>query len=356
MAMNFSKYTRLMDDLTEEYLPCTDSIIYKGYEPVYRYSTGYADREAGKKMTGNERFFCYSVTKLFTCTAALQLLEEGRFLLNDKLCSYMPEFDERITIKHLMTMTAGFNYNSEFAEKFKGKDASTREVLKELAKQPLDFAPGTGYCYSLGHDVLAGFVEAVSGESFAAYVKRHILDPLGMYDSGFEYGDLDTIAAQYHHDAATHHCDRIEKIISHKFSNRYESGGAGLISTTEDLGKFFSVLTNGGTSKDGVRILSPATIDLMRTNFLDEHQRKMFTDNFPQYAGYGYGLGVRTFLDPTANGEAGPIGEFGWAGAAGAYVVMDPANQLTLVFMTHVIESIDHRDTLRIKNALYSTL
>lgn len=352
--MDFTKYKRLMDSLTEEYLPCTDSIIYDGYEPVFRYMTGCSDREAGIKMSGNEKFFCFSITKIFTCTAALQLFEEGKFLLTDHLCKYMPEYDPRITIKQLMTMTAGFDYDRSFAEGFKNTDMSTREVLKALAQRPMVYEPGTSFQYSLGHDVLGAFIEVISGEKLSEYINEHICRPLGMFDTYFNNGETDGIAALYKHNAEIHCAEVIPKDLEYALSRNYESGGAGLISTTEDLGKFCCVLSNGGTSKDGVRILSKATIDLMRTNFLDDHQKRVFNEHFPQYAGYGYGLGVRTFMDPTVNGESGPIGEFGWAGAAGAYVIIDPVNRLTLVFMTHVIESIDHEDTIKIKNAFYS--
>lgn len=354
--MDFTKYQKLMDDLTEEYLPCTDSAIYRGYDEILRYHTGYADREAGIPMAGDEYYFCYSVTKLFTCTAALQLFEEGKYLLNDLLCKYLPEYDPRITIRMLFTMTAGFDYDRSFAEQFAGTDTSTRDVLRELAKKPAVYVPGGNYLYSLAHDVLAVFIEVVSGERFSDYLENHIFRPLGMTHSGLYCKEPEKLAALYQHNAQTHVCERIEQKNWYRLSEQYESGGAGLVSTLDDLVKFFVTLTNGGTSKDGVCILSPATIDLMRTNFLTEAQQKSFAAQFPQYAGYGYGLGVRTFIDPLANGEPGAIGEFGWAGAAGAYIVMDPQNKLTLVFMTHVLESIDHRDTIRIKNALYSTL
>ena len=165
---------------------------------------GYSDLENKIKIDGKEKYNIYSCSKVITCTAALQLFEKGMFSLEDKLSDYMPEFknmtvktddgvkkaENSILIKHLFEMTAGFSYDVFSTElkkaisETKGK-CPTREVMKYLAKEPLLFEPGDRWEYSLCHDVLAAFVEVVSGEKYEKYVKKNIFDVIGMNNSTF---------------------------------------------------------------------------------------------------------------------------------------------------------------------------
>ena len=186
----FEKLKSFCDSFLGMGVPGFDLVIYKDGKCILRYMNGYSDLENKVKIDGNERYNIYSCSKVITCTAALQLWEKGLFSLEDKISDYMPEFKEMtvrtddgikkaenpILIKHLFEMTAGFSYGcyspqlKRCIEETSGK-CPTREAMKYLAKEPLLFEPGDRWEYSLCHDVLAAFVEVVSGEKFETYVK-----------------------------------------------------------------------------------------------------------------------------------------------------------------------------------------
>ena len=133
----------------------------------------------------------------------------------------------------------------------------------------------------------------------------------------------------------------------------YDSGGAGLVTTVDDYIRFADMLAMGGVGLTGERILSKATIDLMRTNHLNDAQMKDFC--WIQMAGYGYGLGVRTMVDRT-RGALSPVGEFGWGGAAGAYVLIDPDNRVTAYYAQHMLNNQEPYVHPRLRNLIYSCL
>ena len=202
----FEKLEQILDQFLEIGIPGNDCIVCKDGEVIYRKQRGYSNREEKIPMNGNEHYSIFSCSKPITCAAALQLWEKGKFGLDDFLCDYMPEFanmkvvshggpvpaQKKITIRNLFTMTAGFNYDCSSPSLKKcyrdteGK-CPTREAMKYLAKEPLTFEPGESWQYSLCHDVLAAFVEVVSGMEFNAYVTKNIFEPLGMNHSSYLY-------------------------------------------------------------------------------------------------------------------------------------------------------------------------
>lgn len=372
--MDFTKLKAYMDRLVREYhVPGVDCIVYKEHEQVFRYYTGMADIEAGRAMQGNELYLIFSMTKMLTCTAALQLLEKGKYLLTDPVSRYLPEFQKMrvsesvqsdgyarrpILVRDLFTMGAGLNYDLNppgikraLAE---GKN-STRELVRAISETVLLFEPGTGYNYSLCHDVLGALIEVWSQKSFGEYMKENIFLPLGMKHTFFgipkEASLLSNFAARYTYDE-----NKLPKRLPlecvYILSDKYESGGAGLTSCAEDYAVFLDALANGGTGRTGAEILSPATVELMGTNHLSEQQYHMFQQ---LRSGYGYGLGVRTHTDKRLSGSLSPLGEFGWDGAAGAFSMVDTKNKLSLTYFQH-IHGWDVRIQNEMRNALYAGL
>ena len=134
----------------------------------------------------------------------------------------------------------------------------------------------------------------------------------------------------------------------------YDSGGAGVLSTCADYAKFAETIANGGISREGYRFLAPRTVDLWRTNALDARQRESY--NWSQLAGYGYGLGVRTHINRAKSGGFSPLGEFGWSGAAGAYILIDPENKVGFFYAHHMLNNQEYFTTPRLRNLLYSCL
>jgi len=338
----FEKLKAFCDSFLDAGLPGFDLAVYKEGECVLRYMNGYSDLENQVKVNGTERYNIYSCSKPITCTAALQLWEKGLFSLEDKLSDYMPEFKEMmvqtkegvrkaenpILIKHLFEMTAGFSYNTTSPELLKCIEETngacpTREAMKYLAKAPLLFEPGERWEYSLCHDVLGALVEVISGEKLEDYVKKHIFDILDMKDSTFMLPEeeIETLAQQYRFENGKP-VNVGKHITTYKIGAKYASGGAGVISTVDDYMKFAEGLRT-------YKLLKPKTIQLMITDRLNDDQKVSYWSRDT----HGYGLGVRTPKMDTKNAD------FGWGGAACAYLAIDMENQISIYFGTHLLSS-----------------
>lgn len=379
--MNFKKLDDFLDKLTSWKIPGNDCIVIKDGETVYRHLSGYADIEAGRKMKGDETYNVWSCSKPVTCAAALTLYEKGVIELTDPLSDYLPEFanvkvehknsdgsvdlvpaKNKIKVKDLFSMSSGLSYNVDFPELNEVRQKSngrcpTRDVVRAIASSPLEFEPGTHWLYGLSHDVLAGLVEEVSGVSFNEYVTENIFKPLGMKESTFGSPSEELVsrmARQYEYNDELGRAVPTDNSVSFKFGPDYHSGGAGLITTVEDYSKFSYAMANGGLGLNGERILSTRTVALMGQNAMNETQMKDI--NWSNLGGYGYGLGVRTMVTPADGGSNGPVGEFGWGGAAGAWVIIDPVNRLTLFYAEHLLNSQEPYISPRLRNVLYSCL
>ena len=354
--MNFEKITNYLDSLESEGIPSVDCMIYKDHEMVYRHFHGYADSSKTKEMRGNELYLMFSATKLITMTAALQLYEQGKLDLDKPVSDYLPSYDKLFLIKegqtvpakkpmlvrHLLSMQSGLDYDLkrpgiERVRKERGEAATTIELVNSFIESPLLFEPGEHFEYSLSHDVVGAIIEVISGMSLSEYFKRNIFSPLRMKDTFFArpINQQERLAAQYMYDNETHSSTEMELSCAYQLSQSYESGGAGLISCVEDYGRFADTLACGGVSYEGNRILKEETIDLMRTNMLGADQLEEVVQKMGR-VGYGYGCGVQTLMNPEACNTKAPIGIFGWDGAAGACIIMDPVNHLSLVYAQHV--------------------
>lgn len=341
--MDFREVKHLIDQAMAEYaVPCSDIAIVHNGEIVFRYWNGTSDDEKKIPLKGDEMYFLYSATKPITCTAALQLYENGKINLEDKLADYIPEFKEMwvktpdglkkaqnmITIKQLFNMTSGLNYkllSESIQEQISRKPgASTLEMVRAMAGEPLEFEPGTHFLYSLSHDVLAAIVELVADMSFEEYLKKNIFDVCGMERTGFAFNDeiRSQICSQYCYDALNDTVSLMEKENQFILTSKYQSGGAGLISCVNDYIRYETYMLNES-------LLKRKTMDLMRKNHLTGQALADFR-SFKR--GYCYGLGVRTAADSTYANQ----GEFGWDGAAGSYVLMDPEYHLGIFYATHV--------------------
>ncbi len=344
-----------LDSLEEKGIPGCDLVVYHEHKPVFRHMAGFADEAKKRPISEKTTYWLYSATKLITCTAVMQLIEKGSIGLDDPVYEYLPEYKNlmvktgsgfeparnTMTIRHLMTMQSGLNYDlglpsiQRVLKETAGK-ATTREVIKALAEEPLDFEPGTRYKYSLSHDVLGAVIEVVSGLRFGEYLMKNIFDPLGMADTGFELtADREAnMSEQFEYRPETNTSVRMTSDNCYVLSENYESGGAGLISTVNDYILFLDAMCNGGTSADGYKVLDAGSIDLMRQDQLHEVSKK----DFRQLGkiGYSYGLGVRTLVDKEMSRSRSPLGEFGWDGAAGAYALIDTDNRLAIFYAQHV--------------------
>lgn len=205
------------------------------------------------------------------------------------------------------------------------------------------------------HDVLGALIEVVSGKSFGTYLRDEITGPLGMNDTAFNLNDEQQkrLIPQYAYN------DELEKAVrmdgnGFRVGTELESGGAGLLSTVSDYARFLNALTGLGTSPEGVRILSQASVELMRTDHLSEMTRGDYS--WDHMYGYGYGLGVRTHISKAGSGSLSPLGEFGWSGAAGCMAIIDPDSELTVMYAQHLLNSQEPYVQRRLRNVVYSCL
>ena len=355
----FEKLTQLLDGFLAMGIPGYDCIIYKDGKELFRRMGGFSDREREIPVSGREKYNIYSCSKPITCAAALLLYEKGLYGLDDKLSDYMPEFAEMyiekdgtlvkaetpITIRHLFTMTAGLSYNIasdeiKAAQKDTDGKCPTRETMKYIAKMPLLFEPGTMWHYSLCHDVLAALVEIISGQKFEDFVKENIFIPLEMNDSTFcpTEEELKEIAPQYIHDADTGETNLMNE-CPYRFGSEYASGGAGCVSTTEDYIKFCEGMSHG-------KILKDETLALMLTDQLTDESR----EGYWLVPDYGYGLGVRCPV------EGGKNTDFGWGGAAGAYLSMDEEKDITIFYVQHVLRPQNGSLKKKVREVAYEEL
>jgi CubicO group peptidase (beta-lactamase class C family) len=316
---------------------------------------GKADIEAGTPMRANSLFRMFSMTKPVTSTALLMLYEEGKFQLDDPLEKYFPEFKDlkvyvsgsgdqmkvepcklKPTVRDILRHTGGFSYGfgptpvDKLYQEAKVLDAGLQGLVSRLAKLPLAYQPGTQWQYSVSHDLQAALVELLSGMKFEDFVSTRILKPLDMKDSslGVPALDISRLTTSY----------RVEKeklVPADKpETSTYKGvgGGSSLTSSARDYLRFAQMLANGG-ELNGVRLLSPGTVRLMRSNHLPDGVW-MGMGQPGVNTGTGYGLGVSVLVDPVRRGNLGSKGEFGWSGAAATHLIIDPEKDIIGIFLT----------------------
>lgn len=343
--MNFEKLDEFFEDLKNKDIPGMSIAVSKNGKIVYKNIFGF--KADGKTpLKSSEPFFMYSTTKVVTSVAAMQLVERGLLELDAPASRYIPEFEKvyigkekvpaenAITVRQLLSMTSGISYdfNKENVKKaIENKSLSTLDVVKEMAKDYIDFEPGTQFLYGFGFDVIAGIIEVVTGKKYGDYVYENIFKPLNMNDCTYHISDdlLKKMWPQYSYVAKDDVI--IPEPLKNKFifSNNYESGGAGLIGTADDYMKFVMALANYGTSNDGYKLLSKESIDIMRKDVLGDDIKGFWK------IGYGYGLGVRTLVDKSSSKS--PLGEFGWDSAGCAYALIDVDNNIGIYIGCNIL-------------------
>lgn len=375
--MNFKELDALMEKMPEMGLNAADLIVTQNHKVIYRKTVGHSDYEKKNSLNEKNIYWCFSATKVITCVMALKLVEEGKLDLDAPVSDYLPEYkdifvkrsdgsvskaEKVMTVRHLFTMSSGLSYdfrNEHMTEFFKNNPhASTRETVAEFIKTPLQFEPGTHFLYSLSHDVLAAVCEVASGMKFSDYLEKYLFTPLGMTDTGFRPTDEQrsrfVVMHRYLGGLGKSAPESLDNC--YVFNDKYDSGGAGLFSTVNDYSKFISTIAAGGVSADGYRLLKPETIALMQKNELCDDALLDFVKD--RLYGYGWGLCGRVHTNPTTSLSLSPVGEFGWDGAAAAFVMADPENKISLFFATHTLGCVYAYNVLHplMRNLLYKGL
>lgn len=320
---------------------------------------GMRDIEAGQAMKTDAIFRIASMSKAVTSTAVMMLYEEGKLMLHDPVSKYIPEFKTSmvavapaagstekfstvkpkrpIQIRDLLTHTAGLTYGTGPAAElynqaklntwyFADKNATIGDEIKKLAALPLNGQPGEVYQYGYSTDVLGYLVEVISGQPLDKFFEERIFKPLKMVDTCFylppeKAGRLAPVYG-------------VEKgVLGRGDQGDYVtgprkcfSGGAGLLSTASDYARLLQMFLNEG-QLDGVRLLSPKTVELMRSNHTGT--------KYSQDTG-AFGLGFWVMQDVGYYGELGSVGAFGWGSAYFPQYLVDPKEKIVALLMTQL--------------------
>lgn len=369
--MDLSILQQFLDQQIEKGVPGCELAVCQDHQILFHGFAGHSDYEKTTPTTAEDRYLLYSCTKPMTAAAAMICLERGFFCLDDPVSDYLPAYQNAfllqdgmrrkpaspITVRHLLTMTAGLNYklntpSTNRVMEHTGNHATTRQLVNAFIEEPLDFEPGSQFLYSLCLDVMGGLIETVSGCSLSDFFQQNIWTPLGMNNTYFYRSDRkdSLVAAQYRYNDEKNAVVPWGVSYPLVLSPEFESGGAGLVSTVSDYLRFADALACGDS------ILSPDFIDLMRTPHLSSFRPE---DKFGCMGGpdYGYGLGVRTRIR-SDHGVPSSIGEFGWDGAAGADVLIDPEHRLSFFYVQHVLNwpALQGAIHLQIRDLLYPAL
>ncbi len=365
-------------------LPHAAVLIGRGDEIAHLWTSGVAE---------DAIFRIASMTKPLTSIALMQLVEQGRLAISEPVAKYLPELKDvgvfvagggnipyvtrppatPIRVIDLLRHTAGFTYS--FQER-SPVDAGYRKsglenwgkvddatFLSELAKLPLEFDPGTCWNYSVATDVLGILVARISGQPLGDYFAEHITGPLGMTNTHFAVpaDQAHRLPECYTYDPANkmRQIDKAGAESSWAGKHVFHSGGGGLASTLADYHRFCRMLLNGGTLDD-VTIIGRKTLDLMTANHLPgggdltQHSKSLFSE--AEMAGIGFGLGFAINVDPAATMLTGSQGEFYWGGMFSTAFLVDPEEDLTMVFMTQLSPSSTYPIRRELRTMIYAAL
>ena len=359
------------------------TLVARDGKIVYLEAFGQRDREAGDAMSEDDIFRIASQSKAIVSVAVMMLEEQGELLLTDPVGKYLPAFRETtvavprdgggydvvraarpITVRDLLTHTSGIAYGTGpgddrwAAAGIQGwyladRDAGIRDIVTRMAALPAQAHPGRSWIYGYNTDILGALVESVSGQSLDRYLSEHIFEPLGMKDTQFylSRAQRDRLATVY-----SMQDGRLTRAPEQGGSagqgayvegpRKAFSGGAGLLSTATDYGRFLQMLLNGG-ELDGHRLLSRKTVELMTVGHLDDIEFN---------SGQNFGLGFSVVEDLGARGQPGSKGEFGWGGAYHSTYWVDPAEKLLVVHLTQLIPAGDVDDHGKVRALVYQAI
>lgn len=387
-ALGFSseRLTGLIDVLeeyvaNEEFAGSVTLVLRRG-SIAYLGAHGQRDRAARSPMQTDSIFRIASQSKAIVSTAAMILQDDGRLLISDPVGKYLPEFAEttvavprdgggyevvaasrQITIRDLLTHTSGYDYGQGVASDvwaeagiqgyyFSDRDEPIRETVRHMAALPASAHPGEQWIYGYSIDILGAVVEVAAGMPLDEFLNDRIFEPLGMTDTHFYLPHVkrDRLATVYARTAAglTRAPDdgSAGQGAFVDGPRKSFSGGAGLLSTTTDYGRFLQMILNGG-ELDGVRVLGRKTVEIMSVSHLGD---------LPLIPGSGMGLGFSVLEDVGARGTPGSVGELGWGGAYHSTYWIDPVEELVVVHLTQLIPAGDIDDFGKVRAMVYQAI
>ena len=390
--MNRQKLSRIQEllwEMTETgFVSGANCMVFQGGEEQCYYEAGMRDLADRLPMTRDTIFRLYSMTKPVTAAAAMILLEEGRIDLYDPVSEFLPGFCDQnvmtngaltpakrpVIIRDLLHMTSGLTYPGEgcpseiFTNQLMDEvitrlstpqALSTCEIMNRLGKIPLAFQPGEKWQYGMSADVLGAVIEVVSGMRFGDFLRKRIFEPLNMNDTDFfvPANKQDRLAKVYQDRGKgleEFHFPHLGVSNDMKTPPAFESGGAGLVSTIDDYARFAQMLLHGG-SLGNISILSPQTVAFMTQAHLSP-ALDPYVWQWESLSGCSYANLMRIMKDPGAAISISRAGEFGWDGWLGAYMTIDPADDMILLLMQQKTDTGTTPYTRKIRNVVFSAL
>ena len=347
----------------EDKLAGVVTLVARDGKIVHFEAVGQRGADDDRPMTKDALFRIYSMSKPITAVAAMMLYEEGKFALSDPVEKFVPELadldvlvegelvpaERTMTMRHLLTHTTGlsygFNPQDPVDQKYREVQPLAGEDLDEFAERlgtlPLAFEPGERWHYSVAVDVTGLVVERLSGLSFDVFLKERLFDPLGMEDTFFNVpaDKLDRLLPNH---AWNREEERLVQFDAPYEETQMFSGGGGLVSSTMDYLRFSEMVRRGG-ELNGVRILSPKTVEFMTANHLPSTVSGAGSGENPlsgaETRGFGFGLGFGVNTNPVGSGTLGSLGEYSWGGAAGTVFWVDPVEEMVVIGMIQLMGS-----------------
>lgn len=334
----------------------TVTLVARDGQVVHLQAQGWQDKATNEPMSEDDIFFIMSMTKPVVSVALMMLYEEGHFLLTDPITDWIPELSDKevlvrdtygtrrvpparpITFRHVLSHTAGLDPDrsllTEAEQALLAREESLEATLLKRAPLPLAFHPGDQWQYGSSTDYVALLVERIAGEPLKDFVQRRIFDPLQMQDTFYEVpaDKMDRVASVYSPSGPARTIELFrtgEYSSTPYFGSNYYGGVAGLFSTAPDYWRFAQMLLNGG-ELDGVRLLSPTTINLMISNHAGDK------DVYVRGPGWTFGLGFGIVSDVGAARDPASPGTFSWGGAWGTIFFVDPVENLVGIMMTQI--------------------
>jgi len=380
-------------------LPGVQMLVQRRGELVFHTVMGLADREQNRPLAEDAIYRLYSMTKPITSVAMMMLVERGLVALDDPVHKFIPEWRDLgvfemggapileqdavglfVTrppprpmqvvdlLRHTSGLTYGFQQRSMVDAAYRrlnidtvDRPGTTEDMVRDLARVPLDFAPGTAWNYSASADVLGHLVWKISGQPLDVFFGEHLFAPLGMTDTGFFVPPekFSRFAPCYalgpKGDVVVY--ETPEKSVF-RSKRSYLAGGGGLVGTASDYLRFCQMLANGG-SLGSAQILSPKTVELMTRNHLPGGKDIPSSTNgsyteAAMYNGVGFGLGFSVVLPVHEPLMPRSVGSFAWGGAASTFFWVDPAEELVCVFMAQLVPSNAYPIHAQMRELVYS--
>jgi CubicO group peptidase (beta-lactamase class C family) len=381
LGLSASRLQRLSDTFQREIdkgtMPGGTIMVARSGQIGWFDALGKQDPAESAPMARDSIFRIFSMTKPIVSVGVMMLLEEGRFLLDDVIAKFIPEFANQkvgvenngqldlvplkrpITIQDLLRHTSGITYehtgNGLVQQLYQQSRVRSRKIDNAehaalVASLPLICQPGAEWNYSRSTDILGRLIEVISGQSLGAFLTERILAPLQMIETAFHTGveNVGRLAEPFASDPWTG--DKVQ-LFNMLEKPVMESGGGGLVSTTMDYARFAQMLLNGG-ALDGTRIIGRKTLEWMASDHLDPTVKIQGTLT---QAGHSFGLGFGVRTQAGIAPFSGSVGQFFWSGMGGTFFWIDPKEDLFALFMSQAPGQRVYTRTL-VRNLVYAAI